>query len=94
MEAVVSMRLHTLIFAAGQGTPLVGIVYDPKVSSFLRYIGEEGYAELATLTEGELIRLTDEALARFGDKEGQKAAVSRLRAIEHRNVELAEELLQ
>ena len=94
MEAVVSMRLHTLIFAAGLGTPLVGIVYDPKVSSFLRYIGEEGYAELATLTEGELFRLTDNALARFGDKEGQMAAVRRLRAIEHRNVELAEELLQ
>ncbi len=94
MEAVVSMRLHTLIFAAGQGVPLVGIVYDPKVSSFLRYIGEESYAELGTLTESELVRLTDAALARHGDKEAQVAAVRRLRAIEHRNVELAEELMQ
>ena len=67
---------------------------DPKMDEVLRYIGENGYAELGTLTEGELIRLTDEALARFGDKEGQKEAVRRLRAIEHRNVELAEELLQ
>ena len=38
MQAVVSMRLHALIFAAGQGIPLAGVVYDPKVSSFLRYI--------------------------------------------------------
>lgn len=94
METVVSIRLHALIFAAGQGIPLVGVVYDPKVSSFLRYIGEEGYAELATLTEEELIRLTDAALRRRGDKAAQLEAVARLRAIEHRNVELAAELMQ
>ena len=40
----VSMRLHALIFAAGQGIPLAGVVYDPKVSSFLRYIGQENFA--------------------------------------------------
>lgn len=34
------MRLHALIFAAGQGIPLAGVVYDPKVSAFLRYIGQ------------------------------------------------------
>ena len=39
MTVVVSMRLHALIFAAGQGIPLAGVVYDPKVSSFLRYVG-------------------------------------------------------
>lgn len=30
MEIVVSMRLHALIFAAGQGIPLAGVVYDPQ----------------------------------------------------------------
>lgn len=30
MKVVTSMRLHGLIFAAGQGVPLVGIVYDQK----------------------------------------------------------------
>ncbi|NLH00789.1 MAG: polysaccharide pyruvyl transferase CsaB, partial [Clostridiales bacterium] len=41
MKAVVSMRLHGLIFAASQGIPIVGISYDPKVSAFLESIGEE-----------------------------------------------------
>ena len=34
MSLVISMRLHVLVFASGQGVPLVGIVYDPKVSAF------------------------------------------------------------
>lgn len=35
MDAVVSMRLHTIIFAAQMHVPVVGCVYDPKVSAFL-----------------------------------------------------------
>lgn len=36
MEALVSMRLHTIIFAASQRIPAVGCVYDPKISAFLK----------------------------------------------------------
>lgn len=36
MEAVISMRLHTLIFAADAGTPVLGFDYDPKLVSLLR----------------------------------------------------------
>lgn len=59
MKAAVSMRLHGLVFAADQGVPLVGIVYDPKVSSFLSYIGQDLYTDLKSVTaEGlkDLIR--------------------------------------
>ena len=43
--AVISMRLHTLIFAAVFGVPMIGISYDPKVQSFLGQIYEnEDYA--------------------------------------------------
>ena len=35
MEAVVSMRLHTLIFAANRAVPMLGFIYDPKIEYYL-----------------------------------------------------------
>ena len=94
MEAVVSMRLHALIFAAGQGIPLAGVVYDPKVSSFLRYIGQENFADLKDMTQETLNAMIDRAAAQAGDKEAQAVAVRKLRELEQGNVEIAKRLLE
>lgn len=40
LQMLISMRLHTLIFAAVQRVPMIGLVYDPKVQSFLDQIGQ------------------------------------------------------
>ena len=39
MDALVSMRLHTIIFAARERIPTVGCVYDPKITAFLQMLG-------------------------------------------------------
>lgn len=39
MDIVLSMRLHTLIFAARQRVPLLGFVYDPKIEYYLNEFG-------------------------------------------------------
>lgn len=93
MQVVVSMRLHALIFAAGQGVPLVGVVYDPKVSSFLRYIKRELFVNLEDLTLSQLTGLIDQAHALAEHPEIQEAAVRQLREMEQRNVEEARGLL-
>lgn len=93
MEVVVSMRLHALIFAAGQGIPLAGVVYDPKVSSFLRYIGQELFTDLDALTGENLRAMIDQAVAQAAHPESQAAAVGRLQKMEQRNVEVARRLL-
>lgn len=36
LDAMVSMRLHTLIFAAVKNIPMVGIIYDPKIEYYLK----------------------------------------------------------
>ncbi len=93
MEVVVSMRLHALIFAAGQGIPLAGVVYDPKVSAFLRYIGQENFTDLDALTEESLRAMIDRAAAQSAHPEAQAAAVERLQKMEQQNVEVARRLL-
>ncbi len=40
MDVLVGVRLHSLIYAAIMGTPMIGISYDPKVDSFLASIGQ------------------------------------------------------
>ena len=41
MDIIIGMRLHSLIFAAGNAVAGIGITYDPKVESFMEYIGQE-----------------------------------------------------
>ena len=94
MEAVVSMRLHALIFAAGQGIPLAGVVYDPKVSAFLRYTGQDNFTNLEDLTEAALRAMIDRAVGQAGHPETQAAAVERLQAMEGGNVAVARRLLK
>ena len=92
MQVVVSMRLHGLIFAAGQGVPLIGVSYDPKVTAFLRCV-DAGCVPLEGLEEGELCRLIDGAAARSGDAAALEENVRKLRAIEHRSMETAARLM-
>ena len=93
-EAVLSMRLHTLIFAASQGTPLIGVVYDPKVSAFLRYIGEDRFVALEDAELPALCALADSAVQEAYDRESRVRTVERLRSMEEGNVRFAKELLQ
>lgn len=93
MQAVISMRLHGLIFAAGQGVPLVGITYDPKVSGFLSYMGQELYQDLDELTCGSLRAMLDRALALRGSRDELHAAVERLRRLEQNNSDVLRRLL-
>lgn len=93
MRIVTSMRLHGLVFSAGQGVPLIGIVYDQKVSSFLTYIGQDLFTDLNALTAERLNAHIDAAHARIGDNAFLAEGVERLREIEGHNSETAAKLL-
>ena len=91
--ALPRFTVHEDIFAAGQGIPLAGVVYDPKVSAFLRYIGQELFTDLDALTEENLREMIDRAAAQASHPEAQAAAVERLQGMERKNVETARRLL-
>lgn len=44
MEILIGMRLHTLIFAASTGVPIIGLEYEQKVEGFLEYINQASKA--------------------------------------------------
>ncbi len=86
MQAVISMRLHGLIFAAGQGVPLVGVVYDPKVSAFLSYMGQELYEDLSRLSTESLCAKLDQALALGADPTALKEGAWSVCAISNNTI--------
>ncbi|HHW55115.1 MAG: polysaccharide pyruvyl transferase CsaB [bacterium] len=54
MDLIIGMRLHALIFAAVQGVPMVGIIYDPKVEDFLQLVEQPAAGGVADLTYASL----------------------------------------
>jgi len=70
LEIVVSMRLHALIYAAVQGVPMLGIVYDPKIQYYLKALDmpcagdvREDALDLAAM-EAQVAALLSERAAR------------------------------
>jgi len=74
-KAVISMRLHTLIFAAAFGVPMIGISYDPKVTGFLKPVyGCGDYTiELAEFSKEALIEKFNLLMA---NEEAARAKIS------------------
>ena len=93
MDVALSMRLHALIFAAARGVPLVGVVYDPKVSAFLDRVDQDLYVRLEQLTAQGLCALLDAAVDRIQDRAALEARTARLVELERVNRELAAQLL-
>lgn len=94
MTLCIGMRLHTLIYSSVACVPLIGLVYDPKVSGFLDYIGMDNYCGVENLTLDELIKAVDKSMQNYNcikDKLMKKR--SELKEKAKRNAELAVKLL-
>ena len=93
MRAVVSMRLHGLIFAASQGIPIVGVSYDPKVTAFLDSVGNENCIQFLELCAEKLEVMIISALAQYEDRDERKRSLERLISSEALNSYWARKLL-
>lgn len=60
-----AMRLHTLIFAARVAVPVAGLVYDPKVSSYLAELGMPCAGEVEHFDSDRAITCVDQLLADY-----------------------------
>ena len=55
MKLVVGMRLHSLIMAATNMIPAVGIVYDPKIYNFCQIVGYSAIPSVTSLQETDYL---------------------------------------
>ena len=94
MQAVVSMRLHGLVFSAGQGVPLIGVSYDPKVSAFLDYIEQDNYLQFEELKEEYMTQMIDRAVSLSGSQDEQRRRTELLNQKEDNNRRAAAKLLE
>lgn len=62
-EMCIGMRLHMLIYAASKAVPIVGIVYDPKVSGFMEYAGQNLYVDVSDVKKDSFAELVDRCMA-------------------------------
>ena len=76
-NALVGMRLHSLIMAAVMGVPPVGISYDPKIDRFMGSLGLESAGTVDDLSTSNLLASLHQALN--SDPTRLKAAVAPLR---------------
>ena len=89
MRVIVSMRLHTLIFASSVGAKLAAVSYDPKVTGFMRYIGQKHCIAFSDVTAQSLTELIEQTLA-----EDEPYCVEHLRSLAAENEQVARELLE
>lgn len=80
-DLLIGMRLHSLIYAASQFVPIVGISYDPKIDQFLHRLDMKAAASTARF---DASAFTKEALGLLDAREqwaaSSRAAIEQLKA--------------
>jgi len=59
---LIGMRLHSLIYAANQSVPLLGISYDPKIDQFLQRLGQRAVGTTESLDPDYMAQQASEIL--------------------------------
>ena len=94
-DVMIAMRLHALIYAVTSKTPVVGVVYDPKVKSQLEALGIPSDIEAEGMDEKKLLNAV---VATFNDGDGARKKLTLmhddLREKSRRNVHHVFELLE
>ena len=83
-----------LIYAASVATPIIGLIYDPKVSAIIGYIGRNDKLSVENLSSAELDRIIDRVmLSRDSISAELKKSTAELAKLARLNAEKAIEII-
>ena len=96
MDLTIGMHLHSLILSASMGTPVFGLVYDPKITGFMRLIGQEDNTyRIENIELSELIKKIEDVWARRNDiQQHLRLRIKELSKQSLLNAEFVRQLLQ
>lgn len=86
LDMIIAMRLHSLIYAATQKVPMVGLIYDPKIEGFLKFIEMKYMCNVENAEVIELCSIIDKAWNNKGNlktKLKEKEDVFKEKALEN-----------
>lgn len=61
-KLIIGMRLHTLIYAAATSTPIIGLIYDPKINAIMDQINQKYALSVDDMNPVTLKRYIDEVI--------------------------------
>ena len=93
MRIIMAMRLHALVFGAGQSVPAIGIAYDHKVTGFMNYIGSEMCVSYGECCYDALRALIDVLMTDSEYESEIKKASADMRANESENIRVLKKYL-
>lgn len=67
MNMCIGMRLHMLIYSAINAVPLVGLVYDPKISSFMEYTHQNLHVNVDGITADKISSMIDKCIVEYDE---------------------------
>lgn len=93
-EFSLCMRLHALIYSVSVKVPVIGLVYDPKVESFIEYIDEKSYVYTSNLDVDKTLGMVDYIVnnQEYMSKRMEEEA-ERLKALADEDAKMAIELI-
>ena len=94
VDLMIGIRLHALVFSSLMGKPVIGISYDPKITSFLHMIEQEPIGTMTKLDSNVLYDRCVELLQSTESYQHSFNRIQTLRKVSKRNAEFAISLLE